>query len=581
MNFKKILSLVLVGSLTLSLLSACGAPSTPPATDSTGATAGQPSSPDAVQELNLTTLIDVKTLDVNDARNANEMQVLSHIQEGLFRVFTDENNNDVVELAGAESFTVSPDGLVYTFILRDHLWSDGVPVTAQNYVDSFIRLLEPTNAFAYSFMAYDIKNATKFYNNKAKAEDVGVRAIDDKTFEITLEAAIPYFQNKLSNICFFPVRKDVIEAAGESYLNDYTKHVFNGPFVIESRILENEMVLAKNEKYWDAANVKLEKVLFTVVTEQATASLLIDNKELDVIEATSEYYDRWKKLADEGTLVNTSKTAASVSYLCYNQHKAANGGLSGLMNNAKVRLALSLAMDREEFNELIYNGINVPAYGLIPNGIMVGDKELRVINPAPLKAMYDDYTKNPDKLKALFVEGVKEVFPDKDPATVELVIFTSNSTSQTKSSLEYLKQTWEAKLGCKIAISIFSDTSLFVDARNKHQYDLVLMGWNGDYNDPMTFFELFNTTSGYAKFMGGYSNEKYDELFNSLATETDNEARAKIYVEMENNLVAEQSGTAPLYYTSRQYFNQTYVKNLSYPTFGSSFEFSRAYISGK
>ncbi len=574
MKFKKVLSVVMAATLSLSVLASCGSDTTSETTPETQTTS-ESTEPDAVQELNLI-LNDPKTLDVNDVRNANEFQVLSQVQEGLFRVFTDENGQDVIEYAGAESHTVSEDGLVYTFTLRDHNWSDGQPVTAQNYVDSIIRLLTPENAFAYSFMAYDIKGATEFYDGTGTAEEVGVKALDDKTLEITLAAPIPFFEKKLTNVCFYPVRLDVIEAAGDDYLYDYTKHVFNGPFVIESRITDNELVLAKNPTYWDAENVTLEKVTFKQVAEQATQSTLLDNDEVDVVTATSDYYDLWKQKADAGELVNYEKTSPSVTYMVFNQH---TGGLSGLMNNEKIRKALSLSIDREEYNELIFNGLNTPAYGLIPDSISVGDENYRSLNPDVLQDDLAEYDTD-EELKALFEEGLAEVDPNKAIEDVSLVLFELDPTSESKAAMEYFQQTWESTFGINIDIQVYSDRSLFIDARDNNQYDLIMMGWNGDYDDPMTFFELFNTGSGYAKFMGGYSNEEYDVLFDSLATEPNNDVRKETYVEMEENLIEDYAGIAPLTFTETQIFTQPYVKDLSLPTFGN-LEFSRAYISGK
>ena len=532
---------------------------------------------DAVQELNLV-LVDLKTLDVNDVRNANEFQVLSQVQEGLFRTFTDENGNATVENAGCESYEVSDDNLVYTFHLREMQWSDGVPVTAQQYVDSIKRLLNPDNAFAYSFMAYDIKNASAYYDGEATADDIGVKAIDDSTLEITLEAPIPFFIKKLTNVCFFPVRLDVIEAAGESYKNDYTKHVFNGPFVIDSRILDNQMVLAKNDKYWDAENVHLTKVTMTVVPEAATQSLLLESREIDAVEARNEYVTKWKSMVDSGQLVNRSVTKPNSNYMIFNQH---TGGLSGLMNNEKVRLALSLAINREELNELVYSGLYTPSYGLIPYNMMVGDEEFRSISEEPLKAVMAQYD-TPEKLVELLKEGLKEEGKSTDDLKkTEITLLSYASDTLNETFLEYMKQTWESKLGITVNVNICPDSATFITERNENKYDSINMGWNGDYDDPMTFMELFNTSSGYAKYMGGYSNEEFDKMFDSLSTIGDSKERAQIYIDMENNLIGENAGIAPLYYQNVQYFVQSYVKNLSTPNFGCAYEFSRAYISGK
>lgn len=580
MKWKKLTALAMASMMIATILSGCGGGNSEEKSSGKTAESSSEAKPDEKQELVLNN-VDCKVLDVNDARNANEFVLLSHVQEGLFRVFSDKDGNDVLENAGCESYEVSDDGLTYTFKLRDYKWSDGQPVTAQHYVDSIKRLLNPENGFSYSFMAYDIENAEAYYDGQASADDIGVKALDDKTLEIKLRANIPFFIKKLTNVCFDPVRLDVIEKAGDQtkYNADYKLHVFCGPFVIADHTKGNEIVLEKNPEYWDAENVHLEKVTLKEIPEDSTKSILIENKELDAVEANSEYIAKWQKLTESGQLANISKTSPSCNYMCFNQH---TGGLSGLMNNAKCRKALSLAINREEMNEVVYSGINIPAYGLIPAGMLVGEEEFRTVTgEEPLKADYDKYKDDNEGLQKMFKEGMKEAGVDKDLKDVELTIISSGTTVQDQAIQEYFKQTWEDRLGVKVNVNICADTSLFVDERNNNRYDLVFMGWNGDYNDPMTFMELFNTGSGYAKFMGGYSNEEFDKMFDSLAEESDMEKRAETYVAMENNLINEQAGIAPIFYSNKQFFVQSYVKDMSFPTFGSAYEFSRAYISGK
>ncbi len=581
MKFTKFIAVLLAGAMMTATLASCenSEEASQQPSDQNSSLAESVATKDADQTLTLVNS-DCKVLDVNDVRNSNEFLLLSHVQEGLFRVIPDKDGNAVLTNAGCENYEVSEDGLTYTFKIRPQKWSDGKEVTAQQYVDSILRLLNPENGFSYSFMAYDILNAEAYYDGKASKEEVGVKALDEMTLEIKLQANIPFFIKKLANVCFFPVRLDVIEAAGEqsTYNSDFTKHVFNGPFVISERILGNEIVLTKNESYWDAENVHLKKVTLKEISEDSTKSILLENKELDAVEATTEYVQKWKKMTDDGLLVNVSKTSPSVNYMCFNQH---TGGTSGLMNNNKVRLALSLAINREEMNELVYSGVNTPAYGLIPYELNVGDKEFRSLAQEPLKALYAEYADNNEKLQALFKEGLKEVTGSDDISKVTLTIISSGATVQNQAQLEYFKQTWETKLGCKINVNILADSSLFKTERNANRYDLVYMGWNGDYDDPMTFMELWNTKSGYAKFMGGYHNEEFDKMFDSLATESDSAKRAETYINMEKNLVAEQAGMSPVYFANKQYFVQNYVKDLVFPTFGSAYEFSRAYISGK
>lgn len=560
-----------LGAASLLTLSACGKHSV-----SSSASNSSEGTPDATQELNLVLPSDLKTLDVNDIRNANEFLVLSEVQEGLFRTFTGDDGTDDVECAGCESYDVSDDGLTYTFHLRENTWSDGKPVTAQQYVDSILRLVDPANGFSYSFMASDIEGAEAFMDGEGAADAIAVSAPDEKTLTIKLANAVPFFTAKLANLCFCPIRKDLIDANGDGMANDYQKQVYCGPFVISERVNDNSVTLTPNDKYWDKGSVKLQKVTYTIVDEESTQSQLLSSKGLDAVDGTTEYVSQWKKLAEKGQLSYTSKGDGSSNYLAYNMH---TGGPSGLMNNVKCRLAISLAFDRDDFNNTIYSGLNTPAYGLIPGGIKSGDDEFRSVAEEPLKAVLDQYGST-DKVAALFKEGVAEVKGSDDLSGVKLEILSQQTNTQTKNLTEWLSQKIGGTLGVEVTINAQSETASFVSERNAGNYDFYVMGWNADYSDPLTFFDLFCTGSGYAKYMGGYSNADYDADYASLSATTDQATRTETYKRLEKNLV-QNAGIAPLYYGTRNEFQQAYVKDLSLPQFGTAFEVKVAYISGK
>lgn len=531
---------------------------------------------DKDQYLNLF-LLNPLTLDPNDARNTSEFQIITETQEGLARVFTDKSGNEKLEPAGAEKWEVSKDGLVWTFHIRDHKWSDGKPVTAQQYVDSIIRLLDPEKAFSYALFAYDIKNAEAYYNKKAKAEEVGAKAVDEKTLQITLEKPAPQFEKKLGFVCLFPIRLDVIKAGGETWATDHTKHVFNGPFIIKEWVKEHSIVLEKNPNYWDEKNISLQKVNMTIVDEFSTQAQLFESKQMDVIEAQQEYSAKWKAMADKGELQYIQSNVPTMSFVGFNQK---TNGASGMMGNAKIRKALSLSIDREEFANTLY-GKNYPGYGLIPKGISIGNDEFRAVHKEALKAEYDQYKGNKEKLQGLFKEGLKELGKSEDISQVKLIFITTGSSALSKSTQEYWKQTWENKLGIKIDMQVFGDSKTFAAARNAGQYDILTNGWHGDYNDPMTFADLWITNSGFAKFFGGYGSKEYDELFKKLDGEADLKKRDALYAELENQLVVKDAGIAPYMYEDSRNFVHNYVKNLSIPMFGPPIEFSRAYTAGR
>lgn len=523
---------------------------------------------------------DLSLIDVNDARNANEFQVLTEVQEGLFRTFT-VDGQDVMENAGCTSYDVSEDGLTYTFHLReDAMWSDGVPVTAQNYVDSWMRLIVADNAFPYAELALGIVGAEEFYNGEGAAEDVAIKLIDDYTFSATLKAPDASFVKKISMVCFYPIRQDLIdaaEAAGGNWTNDYTLHVFNGPFVISDRVLENSMTLAKNEKYWDAENVILEQINLQVVAEDSTMAQLMESEQMDIWSPTDmEYVGLWQDKVDSGLMDLVSFTEPSVTYVVVDQHEAGNGGPSGLMRNEKIRLAMSIALDREEFNDMFNESLCVPAYSLVPYGINVGNSDYRGYAEEPLAA-YAEYTNDTEYLQNLFKEGLAELNYTGDLSDIELTVFTYSPNTRTTNILEWYKQTLESKLGIKVKVDIYPDVSTWKTARDSYQYDFYEMGWNGDFNDPITFLDLFRTGNGYAKFMGGYSNEEYDNLLAAAASELDEQVRLESYAQAEK-LLMEEGGVIPLYFNEAKIFVQSYVEGLSTPMFGAEYEFSRAYI---
>lgn len=559
------------------VLTACGGSSSSTASSSAASTAPATTELAAEQVLNLI-YTDLALIDVNDVRNSNEFEVLTAVQEGLFRTFTDENGVDVVENAGCESYDVSDDGLTYTFHLREGMvWSDDQPVTAQNYVDSWLRLVNPDLAFSYAFLAYGIVGAEDYCENGGKLEDVAVELVDDLTFKVTLTTPDPAFIKKVGMVCFYPVRKDLIdaaEAAGGNWTNDYTLHVYNGPFYISDRVLENNMTLKKNEKYWNADEVTLTQINLRVVDESSTKAQLMESQQIDVLTLTDyEYVTRWENKVADGTFQYFSKAEPSVTYLVIDQHPAGNGGPSGLMLSPKCRKAMALAMDRDEFNLMFKEGLVTPAYGLIPYGITVGEEEFRSAHEEPLAS--EDTS--PEALKTLFEEGMKEAGVSGSASDVTLTTFLYNANAENMSQQEWYKQQLEDKLGVHVQIDTYPDVSTWKTARDSYQYDFYSMGWNGDYNDPMTFMELFVTGNGYAKFMGGYSNPEYDAMIEQAGSSQDDAERMELFGKAEA-LLMEEGGCIPMYYDNSQMYAQSYVQGLSMPMFGTEYEFSRVKI---
>jgi oligopeptide transport system substrate-binding protein len=558
------------------LLFGCGGGSAPPASD-TGGTANTPAADDE-QVLNLS-IGTFNLFDTNEARYVGEWQVLRETNEGLFRIITDANGDDYREFAGATDYSVSDDGLVYTFKLRkDAVWSDGVPVTAQQYVDAVVRLLDPEQAFTYNTVAYDIKNAQAYFNGEAEAQDVGVRAVDDYTLEITLERLTPFFLTKLTAVSFFPIRLELIEAANGSWGDDLGPLVFNGPFIVTDWVKENSLTLERNPTFWDADNVKLQKVTFTSVPELSTQAQLLKNKQLDAVQGASEYDAQWKADVESGILTYHETNDSRINFVAFNHH---TGGPSGLTQNAKIREALSLAISREELNELVFGNLNFPGYSLYPYGSKSGTIDFRATVAEPLKPIYDSYNQDSAKLQALFKEGLAELGKSDDLSAVSLAFVTTVENEQDSLEQEYLRQTWESVLGVHIDLKVLADFGLYADSVINNNYDLLIGSVEADYEDPIAFADLWISTSTFTGFYGGYASPGYDALYQSLSGVADEAARAKIYEQLETLIIAKDFGIAPLYYTNPQTFVQSYVKDIYITSYGAHYEFAYAYIQGK
>jgi ABC-type oligopeptide transport system substrate-binding subunit len=530
----------------------------------------------AVQELNL--LVDNRfwTLDPQKSTMYHEWLIINHINEGLFRVITDGQGFEKLEPAGAASYTVSEDGLVYTFKLRDQVWEDGKPVTAAHYVDAIVRLLTPENAFSYAFQLEDIKNTAAFLSKEVTVDSLGVRAVDDKTLEITLEAAAPYFLNKLAIPVYFPVRLDIIgENTDQSWGSIPEKTFSNGPFKVSSWERGNNIVLVKNPAYWDAANVKLEKVTLRVVDEDSTRAQLFNSRQLDAVSGAVDYFDTWKRQADSGAVVLVERFGGRTVRI----DLPFNGGLSGLTDNRKIRQALSLAVDRRELVDLAFNGLQVPAYGLLPKGLVIGERPVRELIPEPLTEPAARYVNDIPALQALFIEGLREERYSGGPDSVTLRVITYETTQPQKVLQEYLRQTWEEKLGIHINVEIIADQGFLYSKILGNEYDLSISNnITTDFNDPLHWLSLWYWPRGASVYFGGYNSPEYDAIYRSLEGVSDIRRRVEIYAAAEKKLIAEDWQVIPLYYGQLEYFVHPYVKALYFPSISTPYEFSRAYI---
>ncbi|MCI8391392.1 MAG: peptide ABC transporter substrate-binding protein [Roseburia sp.] len=511
-----------------------------------------------------------------DVQDMGWRWMMADCYEGLYR---NANKGDGEEflLAGAESVDVSEDGTVYTFHLRQNAkWSDGEPVTAHDYEYGWKRLANPEFAYDYASFVYNVVGAEEYNKGTGSADDMMAVALDDYTFQVTLKVADPTFEVKLVATPLYPTRQDIAEAAGDQWGKDWTLCVYNGPFCMTELVEDNKMTWTKNPYYWDADNTHLDAVNWYIVPEDSTMATMFDNGELDQLQTAGDYLAKYRGEADAGNIQLRVTDYPGTIGLRFNGF---GNDPSGLMSNVKIRKAIAYSFNKEEMVEAVY-GRYKPAYSYVAPGINFDGSSYRSQVDEVVKAEYEEYVDNPEKLQALFQEGLNELGIDTPISEITLTYLSSGSTNEANAEREYLQQTIQQNLGCKVELNTVGDSALFRAERDAGNFDFFNSGWYADYNDPLDFLYTFYTDA-YGTSFGGYSNPKYDELVDALTGETDLAKRKEIYQQLEETLLLEDCAFAPIYYSTKEVFLQNWVKDYCTSNFGASAEFYTTYIEGR
>ena len=578
---KKILALLLTGVMAVSVFAGCGGGDSSSSTSEgssavdDAATAEDSSSGSTEGD---TQVLNIRTTSFGNNYDVQDMGwrwMMAACYSGLYRNVADEEGEHFV-LDGAESVDVSEDGTVYTFHLRqDAKWSDGEPVTAHDYEYGWKRLLDPQYGYDYASFVFNIVGAEEYNSGSGSVDDVKAVALDDYTFEVTLKQADPTFEAKLVSTPLYPTREDIAEAAGDQWGKDWTLCVYNGPFCMTGLVEDNQMTWTKNEYYWDAENTHLDTINWYLVAEDSTAATMFDNGELDVLQTSGDYSRKYQSEAEAGNIQMITADYPGTVYLAFDH---ANGGSSGLMGNVKIRKALAYSINREEMIEAVY-GRYVPAYGFISPAITLDGESYREQVEEPMLAEYNEYAGDNEALQALFQEGLQELGMDTDLSSVTITYLSYGSTVEDDSLREYLQQTWQQNLGITVELNTVGDYSLFTAERDAGNFDVYYGGWYSDYNDPLDYLATMKT-GDFPSVSGNYSSEEYDSLIDSLSGEGDNAKRLEIYSQAEQVLF-DDCALIPLYYSTKEYFVQNWVKDFRWSSFGASQEFYITYIEGR
>ncbi len=508
---------------------------------------------DKEQYLNVLLQAEPKSLDPSKSSDRYSSEVLTNVMESLTRIQTNEEGKDIITPGMAEKWEVSEDNLTWTFTLRDAKWSDGQPVTAEQFVYGIKRTIDPKTASEYAFLLYPIKNAVAYNSNKAKAEDVGVKAIDEKTLEFTLERPCSYFLDLTYFKVMEPQRQDIVEKHGDKYGTEADTMVFCGPFTIKEWVHNNKVELVKNSEYWDAENVKLEKATMKIIKEPNSRMNELYNGSLDLAGVSKP---EWIEKFDKTEKFDVKKGYdGSATYMYFNQQ-------SKYFKNAKIRKAFSIAMDRDGMVKALYKDLAEPATAWCPPKVEIGGVDYRErANYLPV----EDLKKENSDPKALLIEGLKELGLDPDPSKHTIKFIQSGTDATTKEFAEFEQQNYKEVLGINMDPE-YCEWAVFQARTQDGDYEIASQGWGGDYNDPSTFFDVWLSTSGVNRV--NWKSEKYDELIKNANGSADPEEKAKLFAEAEKMLIYDEAVFSPGVWRYKNTYLRKYVKNYNSPTFG-------------
>lgn len=508
---------------------------------------------DYSQKLNVVLDLEPSTLDPSKGTDLYSYTVLINVLEPLTRLEEDANLNNTLAPAGAESWEVNEDGTVWTFKIRDAKWSDGVPVTAYHYEYGIKRSINHETASPYAYLLEPIKNALEVNAGEIPLDQLGVKVLDEKTLQITLESPTPYFLDLTYQGVMLPQREDLVNTHGDKYGTELDTLVYNGPFVLTSWIHNSELILEKNLEYWDKKSVRLEKInMFIIQDENAIFNSFING----AIEVVSTYKAEWRdEFIKYDNLKHFEIVEPSTNFLFFNTN-------DNLFSNVNVRKAFLLAIDREDMSNVIYSGVNKPAFGFVSPSVSAGKEEYRETAESPISKLYDE-KHDP---KALLAKGLKELGIYTNPSKIKVEISLGSTDQRTRTIAEYLQQTYIKELGIDFEINQM-EWPLFASLLDKGDFQLGSVGWNADFNDPISFLSLFKSNAGILN--NGWGNTEYDKYLDLTDKEMDHTKRLEYFEKCENILLYDEAVIIPLTYRTKNVFMYDYVNYPGITPFGS------------
>jgi len=491
---------------------------------------------------------EIPDMDPTTMTDVNSFRLITNVMEGLYRI----DENEKPQPAQAEGVEINADELTYTFALRDGIkWSNGHAVTSQDFKYAWLRAMDPEMASQYSYIiAPYIKGGAEFNAGEGSAEDVAIETPDNKTLRVTLVNPTPFFLNLTAFQTYYPQREEFVKQQGEKYAQSADALLYNGPFTMTQLEPTRGATLVKNKDYWDKNNVAVQSVDCKVVKDTATAVNLYEGGELDVIGISAEYVNQYEDTPALQTIIEFATWWFVMNFE------------DGVFQNENIRRAIQVSFDRDALADKLLNDGSVGAEGIVPPR-MTGPQDQTFREAVGRTAPEYD----PQRAKELWQQGIEEL--GHEPT----LTYLSQDSSVSRDIATFLQSELKKNLEANVEIDV-QPFNQFVDRMNNREYQMSLYGWIADYNDPMTFLDLWlsDTPLNYSN----YQNKRYDQLINEAKVEPDEQVRMDNLIEAERLLIEDHVVVAPVYHQGSAVLVRPSVENwVQHPTGTIEFKYVR------
>ncbi|GHP14157.1 peptide ABC transporter substrate-binding protein [Lentilactobacillus fungorum] len=544
-KLRAILLVAVIGLISITL-AACGQSS-------------KKSSSTKSQTLNLSTTAPLDTIDISKSTGYGQT---GNNFESFYRL-----GKDGKPTAGlAKSAKKSKDGKTWTFTLRNAKWSNGDKITAQDFVYSWRRTLNPKTKSTYAYLFSGIKNADKVNAGKLSPNAVGIKAVNDRTVVIQLDKPIAYFKVLMAYPLFGPQNQKVVQKYGKKYGTKSQYMVYSGPFKIEGwNGTGNKWQFVKNNQYWDKKAVKLQKINYTVVASPTTGLELYQQGKLDLTPLSNQQIKNYKNNSEF-----KQYPYSLVSFLEYN-FKDANSTKRKVMSNRNIRTAISLSVDRKQLTKKVLGDGSATPTGFVASKLASDPKT--GVDFAKQQTVANTVDHNEKLAKQYWQKGLKQVGVKK----VSLSILASSDDQTTSPVTQYLKAQLEKVLpGMTLNIRNVPGQVATQDAQ-KGEFDIYLSGWGADFNDPISFLQIPESNTAYN--YGKYTNSTYDRLISRAQNQDANNAEKRWDdLVQAAKLFNKDQGMTPLYQQVTSYLQKPALKGVIHNTAGTQWSYKYAYM---